>query len=483
MSKVFFAFGMALLALASCQNEAIDSPRIEEKIINVDELTGVQHDIMVNILSSKYGGYHKGQPATRALGSFSLTPYVDDGDTLLYIAQYSDGWEIYSANQATKMILFSSDHGKFDLNDPNMPSALKDLIHANADAIRELAKNPNHRIDKSWGAAALTEEDLANSKVIVKGKGQTRSSSYPEIPPGEWVLLDQEDLSSETYTSPKLTVTEWDQDYPWNKYSKTVTDKSNNPIQTPAGCVPVAIAQYLYYTHGLNGVPATTISGATPINNGTDYSFYGSSSTIWDQMATTYGYYTSGLNETAMFIGYVGRELKAKYGADGTFVYDSDAIRYLNKVYNTTFKIVDFNYTYVKSSIDKKYPVLASARTNQESTRASQSKGGHVFLVERYREKINKTKYIYGLVRDPWTSDTEDDPYAENEVDENGNIISYAYTKEVIIAHTLNNEISMNWGYSAWYNNIFYSTWTTEWNAGGHNFNLEHKTFTRADIK
>lgn len=184
-----------------------------------------------------------------------------------------------------------------------------------------------------------------------------------------------------------------------------------------------------------------------------------------------------------MFIGYVGRELKAKYGADGTSVYDSDAIRYLNKVYNTTFKIVDFDYTYVKSSIDKKFPVLTAAITNQKSNGTSQPEVGHLFLVERYRETTTTTKYIYGLVRDPWPSENGPDPYEGDDVDEEGNIISYAYTKEVVKTFTSNNKISMNWGYSGLYDYMFYEPWTTEWNAGGHKFNLEHKIFTRADVE
>ncbi|MDE6007705.1 MAG: hypothetical protein K2G90_00680 [Muribaculaceae bacterium] len=40
--------------------------------------TGIAKDIYVDVLTNRFGGYHKGQPNTRAEGAFSITPYVED---------------------------------------------------------------------------------------------------------------------------------------------------------------------------------------------------------------------------------------------------------------------------------------------------------------------------------------------------------------------------------------------------------------------
>ncbi len=59
---------------------------------------------------------------------------------------------------------------------------------------------------------------------------------------------------------------------------------------------------------------------------------------------------------------------------------------------------------------------------------------------------------------------------------------SYPWTNEIIKTETTSS-ISMNWGYSGSYDNIFYSPYDTDWNAGGHNFNLDHSILIRSDIQ
>ncbi len=106
MKKLIIPFVSLFLTFVACQDEIPLPSQTETENFNIDQLKGVEHDIMINILSSRFGGYKKGQPATRATSSFTLTPYVENDDTLLYIAQYADGWEIYSARQNINMVLF-----------------------------------------------------------------------------------------------------------------------------------------------------------------------------------------------------------------------------------------------------------------------------------------------------------------------------------------------------------------------------------------
>lgn len=469
------------VGLVSCQNETPQLNVTDIVSLDVDNLSGVERDIMINILSSKYEGYRKGQPATRALNSFSLSPFVEDGDTLLYIAQYSDGWEIYSANHLTNMILFSSDKGKFDINDPNISDELKYLILANAHAIKNLPKDTTLQVNKSWGAAAMSNEDFANGKITDNSKHQSKIIRYPDVPPGEWVLIEQEIISTERYVSPKLLSTQWNQGSPWNLYSKLVYDNNQNLVHAPAGCTPIAISQYLYFTHYKEGIPSYTVTNATLTDDGKDYVFSGSSSTIWDNMDKTWLYFPP--KQSSIFIGYIGRCLEAQYGYNGTAVFDSKASDYLKQVFGVSFPIESFDYRYTKNSIDNGYPVVSAASSNKTSNGTSKPESSHVFLIDQYKQSTETIRYVYGLIREPWKDENGDDPWADNDYDENGNIIGWAYTNE--IEHTVDTDlgISMNWGYYEYENNVFYYPYATEWNAGGWSFNLNHRIFKRADIQ
>ncbi len=474
--------GLLLLMAVSCQNQVFDEPLPEEETVDIDNLSGIQRDIMVNVLSSKFGGYKEGQPTTRAAKSVSITPYIEDCDTLLYVVQYSDGWEVYSGSHATNMIILSSEKGQFDLSDTSFPPALKTILADNVQVIKTSINNQDSSVHPSWGAAAMNEKDFENGKTTLNTKGTSRAITYPEIPSGTWVLIESQLVSSEVEQSPKLIQTNWTQGYPWNTYSKLV-ETNNGMVRGYAGCIPIAVAQYLYYTHYLNDIPSTTITNAIDINNGNDYSFNGNSSSLWDKMAKTYSYPYSGLDETAMFIGYIGRELNAKYEEKGTSVYYSVMEKFLKEIYGVSFTLSPVNYSSIKFSILNKYPLLARADSNKKSSGEPKDEiGSHAFLIDCYKETVSTTKLTYGLIRDPWPSD-QIDPYESNEIDEDGNIITWAYTNEIITTSTSNIAISMNWGYSSSYNNTFYSPSDSEWNAGGHNFNLNHYIYKRSDIK
>jgi len=51
--------------------------------------------------------------------AYSVTPYTDGVDTLLYIINYADGWELVSGDKRTPVLLGHSSEGKFSLNSEN----------------------------------------------------------------------------------------------------------------------------------------------------------------------------------------------------------------------------------------------------------------------------------------------------------------------------------------------------------------------------
>lgn len=358
MNTRIIPFIVLLALFSACSNETFEPTLDSESVINVDELTGTQHDIMVNVLSTRFGGYRKGVRLTRS-SDFSLTPYIDKGDTLLYIAQYANGWEIYSAHQSTKMVLFSSPSGRFNLYDPQMPPALKSMIRSAAESIRQLKQMDITYIDPSWGAPALTEEELASGTLILREK--TKVSSTPDfydLPPGHWVLLERYEPVIETYTSPKLTKTEWGQYYPWNVYTPLLLNEEYNVYERAAtGCVPLALAQYMYYTHFAKGSPKSCIAEATPINNGRDFWFSGSSESIWDDMPLISK--ESGTRNAALLIGWLGRKLNTDYGIFASFTNPYNTEPVLKEIYGIDFPLKDMVTSDVIKALKKDYPVIA----------------------------------------------------------------------------------------------------------------------------
>lgn len=471
---------LALSIISGCQND-IQTLDMDSHKLNIEEFTGIQYDIAINILTSRFGGYQKGQPSTRSFNQVSITPYIEHGDTVFFIAQYADGWEIYSASQATNMILFSSEHGSLNLCDPNLPAALKEIISSNADAIHNLKNDSVPLVDASWGAIALTEEDFLSGEITeLTESGNRAKVAGKDIPEGRWILLESEEIGRDTYTSPKLTKTEWHQTSPWNNYIRLLPVPGTGEFQhAPAGCTTIALSQYLYYTHFKDNVPEYTHSCASLSQDNMNYIFFGFWPTTWNQMAIN-SYCTTGFEEAAIFIGSIAKQLNNEYSLSGTSHKVNEITPFLNSIYRgSSFNMTDFSFDYIETSIDNKYPIITSAGTNKNSAGDPIKETGHTFLIDQYKKEIITRRQLFGLERYP-LKHGEIDRWMADMTDENGNIIKYAYTNEVITKSTQSG-ISMNWGTDIkYYNDVFYSP-NSDWTVLGYNFNLRHEIVTRTE--
>ena len=478
MKRKIFSILAIGLAMAACTNEY--SPELIQQENDALEVsyTGVQKEIMINVLTSKFGGYDITKPKTRALNEFTMTPFVLDGDTLMYIVQYADGFEIYSAKMCTEMVLFSSETGKFDMNDPNMPEALRILITSTAEEVRQMAIAYPDSINPSWGAPSLTQEEIEKGEIKIDWEKIAKFNATPysvngnedstgpgdnkgEKEEGGWVLLKEEVLADGIDKSEKLIKTKWGQKSPWN-------DKTpyKNGQHTLVGCSPVAIGQYMYYTHYKDNVPEFTVDTAIPTSNGMDYSFSGTSNTVWDEMAKEYlGYNTE---KTAIFLSYLGHQMSTSYGLDESTTKTSKAKDLLKKYYGDIFSEYDFDELGCIFYLNRGYPVLCTAKS---------SEGGHHFIVDQYQRKYKTVKYYFGW-EGPYGENGED----TNAYDEEGNVTDWGVTCENIV-YTASYKFSMNWGWgpNSDYDYLFYSPGGS-WSAGGHDFNKNHKMWRRTDI-
>ena len=489
MKRQIFPILAMGLAMAACTNEYGSELIQQENDALEVAYTGVQKEIMINVLTSKFGGYDITTPKTRALNEFTMTPFVQDGDTLMYVVQYADGFEIYSAKMCTEMVLFSSETGKFDMKDPNMPEALRILITSTAEEVRQMAIAYPDYINPSWGAPSLTQEEIEKGEIKIDWEKIAKFNATPysvngnedstgpgdnkgEKGEGGWVLIKTEEVSDNTSDSKKLIETKWYQSTPWNYYAKERIDKNGNKVLCPAGCTPVAVGQYMYFTHYKNGVPKTTVSGAYWDNKKGDYIFTGESETIWDTMARNV--YEESTDSVALFLGYLGREMKTDYQIDGSGTYDSDQLNFLNKIYDNKFYKTSFDFDEVKRILMKGYPILCSALSLDPKNPKKEI--GHSFLIDQYRRRSVKTRYYYG-----WEG-----PYGEmgedtNAYDEEGNVTDWGITFEA--DRTVETYwISMNWGGESYYFDILFYSPGSGWGVDNFVFDRSKTIFMRKDL-
>ncbi|MDE5976799.1 MAG: C10 family peptidase, partial [Muribaculaceae bacterium] len=259
--KYFFYLFMSLIVAGCSMNEPV-----ENKVSKIDKQTlpaGIKGEILLNLLTQQNKGYNALHPTTRS-NDITIHPYIENGDTLMYIVEDGIMWQIYSGKYSSPMLLFSCENNSsFDLSDPVFPDPLRSLINSVAENIKTIDTLYPDSIDPSWILKNISSQDLANGIIIDKRKQNSPGSIQPAaIPPGspipdengEWVLIETKIVGDREYTSDKLIKTKWNQSYPWNNYCKKVT-KDGNTFTIPVGCAPVAVAQYQYYTHFKDGTP------------------------------------------------------------------------------------------------------------------------------------------------------------------------------------------------------------------------------------
>lgn len=478
-------FGMMATALVTSCQDGIDQglfetdmglpQKVSEQYVSSSE---VAHNIKVDVLARRFGGFHKNGKSTRSTDDFSITPYINKGDTLLYVVQYQDGWDLYSANYASRKLLFSSEHGILNLNDSNLSSPLKEMILSEADMVREISTLRKDYVDPSWGILSTEDENFINAPTVYSNNGVSRKPQQPAEPPGEWIIISSEYLQSKFLQSPKLTETEWFQTGYYRQYSKKITNSKGELESALAGCYPIAVSQYLYYTHFAKGIPAETVSKATPTSDGKDFVFSDFSTEPWNLMVNAY--FDLKLKTIAMFIGHVGREMKATYGLEETGVYDTDAINYLKKIYGVSFTLSNIDFSYIMESIDNGFPLISTAKTNKSIEGDLSKKKGHAFLIDQYKTSKIKVRHTYALKRSIGNNVAG---YIPDILDENGNVIEYAYTKIVETEEYDMPGIRMNWGFNGDDNEVWHYISNISWEAGGYYFNNDRKILKRSDIK
>lgn len=349
----------------------------------------------------------------------------------MYIANYDEGWDLYSADQRTPLIMASAKTGTLDPNDQTIAPAFQGYLNSVAD---ELYQIKHHDTSKGatyglWQTVSIQndEVELANIEIAPRAIGTQPGT-------GHWVLLSTTNPVTTQNTSNRLTSTRWGQDSPWNTYVPFVTGSTTQHCK--AGCSAVAAAQYLYYLHYKNNKPSNTFSTATYQASSNTYTYTNSSSSVWGQMAKTSS--NTGSNYAAVLIGYTGKNINTQYGSSKSEAFFSDAVKFINNEGGYNYNVTTMDYNYVTSELIAGRAVMASALNTDARG------GGHDFIIDRYQSTTTTTTSTFGWVG------TDNLGQETNEYDDNGNLIGYSffYDKE---NKTTSYSYGMNWGWNDHY--------------------------------
>lgn len=369
---------------------------------------------------------------------YTLTPYEFDGDTVMYVANYENGWDLLSADEHTPIVLATSKNGSFDLE--TIPEDIKTFIGCIAQDITMIRKEVNRFNDQheQW-------------KVIDPNYEMNRASPNPTTY-GYWTLVEVSSpqiISSDSISH--LITTHWHQESPFNTY----TPLSGN-YHTAVGCAPVAVGQYLYFLYEKDGC-TWSIPRYAYLNTTTNANSFSDYSTNWWQYLGKVQT-DSGKLYTAALLTYLGNLMGADYGLAATSVSPISMLATANVFISPQMSSHNYDSAAVLYRLQSGYPVLASASTDNAG------QDGHAFIIDKYKTITRRTVYTYGWVA------LDQHGNIQNPMDIDGGIVGYDYYREEIVDLPITT-ISMNWGktdlqtYNYWQfrDEIEFSPYTTSW--------------------
>lgn len=513
MKKSFFSYLSIVVLLGAVFFSSCEQLDIDDEISSaeVQSMGDAKHEInySVSLKSAKF--LIKSTEQNNEIRS--IEPLVWDGDTLMYIFNFEEGWQVVSGDKRTEPILASDETGSLSidgLDNPGVATWLSDR----ADEILFLKKN-NPKVEykdiELWvlidKATHLTDESLQTYRekydAIYSTDQQTsqlKSASLRPVPDGyRWEKRLISITSSPWTTSSQkgpLLQTKWGQGTPWNSNVPYVlVDGKWDKCAT--GCVAVAVSQILYHSHYNLSKPNGLyhdVSCTGQVWDSKNYSVsfsrknYDSNSGRWDFMPTRRaGYWPDYNTPNASLVGDlmadVGNRVKMKYGEQSSASTEDEAIPTF-KSFGINCSKADYNYSTVYSNLSKNSPVLVTAYAKKERKgvwpfRRTVYSDGHAWVIDGYRKKQRTTTYTYEweLVRDDAYLNPYDpySPYFMDDlpIDE----IIYPGKRDVTTSTTTTTYLLMNWGWNGSYDYSEYSVSSTIWNADKYNFQYKKRMF------
>lgn len=347
-----------------------------------------QSDIVVDIYA------RLGFRDTKASLEFSIEPVVEKGDTLAYLVNYCDGWELLSADRRTDPVLMMCKSGKMTKDDLVSNPAQKSVIDGLYGYLHTLCETP----------------DTKSGTAYANNSNPTPPMSYIDENGTFWAYSGRYLSGSSEQKQNPLTGLKWGQG------TKSATsNKIWNiccPFDSPAlttrcytGCVPVAIAQTLCYLHSQYSKPSNiyntsstnaylqdTTSTVTITNSNTVFSQYGN---YWSNLPVDKVTASSAQLVTAstMMID-IGKRLKSSYGYNGTTSSMSNVQSVFSSYgYNSTCRN-GYTDNFRSQIYVNKVPIIVSIHGNRVLS-GQTSTLDHTVVIEGYNKRTEHYTYVY----------------------------------------------------------------------------------------
>ncbi len=393
----------------------------------------------------------------------SIKPIAKDNEILAYYVLFEDdlGWMLISADTRVSPVLSYSDSGILDLENTASPAVR--AVWGMLDIVKE-AKIENNSMEHSiWSflSGTFKYRDKKNTK---KAKIDTRAGNG-----GMWIALDTIFVNS-SYHSPRLTSTSWGLYSPWNTYAPYDLDLYNHEnisIQCPVGCAAVATGQ-LFYKYVSTNIGTDTIPTQAEFIIPNTIIFGQYATTGWANLSIDTTSNSSSLNQTAIFLSWLGHRMGLEYLYNGTSLYSynitnmetimGDYLHYTKGEYslsnNSNTYIKQYFCDTVLFSMSNGSPIMILGTINY-------TQGGHVFIIDKYETDLTGVLVHY-FFDNSYTYSEEEylNLPAWRFIAPNGGKEEDFYTEEYI---DLSDRafININWGLAEYgeryhYNNYFY---------------------------
>ncbi len=443
------AFTLLMGSLVSCQN---DIPEADNPVRSPHQENGSSKNLAAirNYLDNVR------HTDTRS-GAADLTAYVVNGDTVMFVVNYDEGWEVFSNDNRLPMVIMKSETGSFK----------PDVIDNS---------NPFEYYFKTVGEdlQAIGIENTDDPE----GLWQVYSAPTPNPTDpgtgGQYQMVGMACETTSTVYTPKggRLSTQWGQyTEPINQYTPFLEDIPTK--HSRVGCCAVAAGQFIFFYQRYFNPAMTTVTDAVYNTNTNTYSFSGNSNSVWNlfddgsdkEMVND----LDRMKPTALFLGHVGVEIYTKYGkfdGDGSSSNEWNISNFINSSCDLNTTISLFNYQKLITNFTSGLPVVGVS-TGSVTENNSEKGTGHAYIID-YAETINQKVYeVYawsqtGVTNPPviTPSDPIDNPY--------GPTLSYYRAKygNIDYTHSFTNTerwIKMNWGWHGLNNDVMINADLSSW--------------------
>lgn len=455
MKKLLLLF-VGLLCFVGCSDD------VEVVEYNSFEVEISAKTSNLDYIKQRIGMEH---PQTRAGEMVSIEPYVYEGDTVMYIVNYEDGWELYSNDTSVPMVIAKAEQGNYvcDSLPLTMSKYLEDIAHNLY--TRRMAGLVNSDVLGDWQlySSGISPFPIKDSILALEINGEGLPPSFvvnyeDNVGQGIWQLIRtvSEEVDTIGYRN-HLILTKWGIATPWNRYAPFVYG-----VHGFNSTASVALGQLFTYLYKKFRAPFQVPMSLiyNEIKNRYYPTSYGPD--ILDHVAINIYDSAERIDSTAILIGGIGDYLWSSYDSEGYpnvfYTRVHNYLRYLGINEST----VPMSFEYLTNSIDNSKPVLArmTGAVGNEPT------WGCYAIIDAYRHLYTHKRLKYG-----WVGYDNDGNLAMT-FDENGHINYYKYVCYRDVEFETKN-VQMNWCQDGSYDNT--------WFADGETFSIGSTNYQPAE--